>query len=194
MFASKTITIFAAALAALCSTVSAAPTPTKNDEVAARQVAPAGATHSVVVGRGGLRFDPENIVAEPGDIVEFHFLPRNHSVAQSSFSNPCQPIGSTAFFSGFIPSIAGQSNDVFSITIEDRNPIWFYCSQTNGNHCQSGMSGVINQNFDSNEFTLARYKARAAEIGGVSTSPSIVGYGGNLNARVGPNPNPYSGF
>ncbi|RVD89568.1 uncharacterized protein DFL_000571 [Arthrobotrys flagrans] len=193
MFASKTITIFAAALAALYSTVSAAPTPTKN-EVAARQVAPAGATHSVVVGRGGLRFDPENIVAEPGDIVEFHFLPRNHSVAQSNFANPCQPIGATAFFSGFIPSPAGQSPDVFQITIEDRNPIWFYCSQTAGSHCQSGMSGVINQNFDSNEFTLAKYKGKAAELGGVSGSPEIVGNGGNLNARVVPNPNPYSGF
>ncbi|KAK6343656.1 hypothetical protein TWF730_011247 [Orbilia blumenaviensis] len=193
MFASKTITIFAAALAALYSTVSAAPTPTKN-EVNARQVAPAGATHSVVVGRGGLRFDPENIVAEPGDIVEFHFLPRNHSVAQSNFANPCQPIDSNAFFSGFVPTNYGQNENVFQITIENRNPIWFYCSQTTGNHCQSGMSGVINQNFDSNEFTLAKYKARAAEIGGTSTSPSIVGLGGNLNARVLPNPNPLSGF
>ncbi|KAK6513142.1 hypothetical protein TWF506_009308 [Arthrobotrys conoides] len=193
MFASKTVTIFAAALATLYSTVSAAPTPTKND-ITARQVAPSGATHSVVVGRGGLRFDPENIVAYPGDVVEFHYLPRNHSVAQSNFANPCQPIGPTAFFSGFVPIAEGQAPDVFQITIEDRNPIWFYCSQTTGNHCQSGMSGVINQNFDSNEFTLARYKANAAEIGGVSTSPEVVGYGGNLNARVVPNPNPLSGF
>ncbi|KAK6526072.1 hypothetical protein TWF281_011111 [Arthrobotrys megalospora] len=191
MFASKTITIFAAALAALYSTASAAPTPTKNE---ARQVAPAGATHSVVVGRGGLRFDPENIVAEPGDIVEFHFLPRNHSVAQSNFANPCQPISSTAFFSGFVPTNYGQNENVFQITVENRNPIWFYCSQTTGNHCQSGMSGVINQNFDSNDFTLAKYKANAAAIGGTSTSPAIVGLGGNLNARVVPNPNPLSGF
>ncbi|KAK6507921.1 hypothetical protein TWF481_006342 [Arthrobotrys musiformis] len=193
MFTTKTIAILAAALATFYSGAAAAPTPTKN-EVNARQVAPAGATHSVVVGRGGLRFDPENIVAEPGDIVEFHFLPRNHSVAQSNFANPCQPISDTAFFSGFVPTNYGQNENVFQITVEDRNPIWFYCSQTTGNHCQSGMSGVINQNFDSNEFTLAKYKARAAEIGGTSTSPRYVGYGGNLNARVLPNPNPLSGF
>ncbi|EPS41115.1 hypothetical protein H072_4982 [Dactylellina haptotyla CBS 200.50] len=198
MIGSKTFTLFAAALAALSSTALAAPTRT---EKVARDygysgVAPAGATHSVVVGRGGLRFDPENVVAEIGDIVEFHFTARNHSVAQSNFANPCNPIGPDAFFSGFdFVTQYGQNDNVFQITIQDKSPIWYYCAQTNMNHCQNGMAGVINQNFDSNEFTLAKYKENAWNLGRagyVSTAPAYVG--GSLNARVVPNPNPLSGF
>lgn len=37
-------------------------------------------------------------------------------------------------------------------------PIRYYCSQPNGEHCQKGMSGVINQNFNSQDKTLAKYK------------------------------------
>ncbi|KAF3903287.1 hypothetical protein ABW20_dc0109931 [Dactylellina cionopaga] len=189
MFGSKTLTLIAATLATLYSVTSAA--PTRTDKVArdGTYTYPAGATHSVVVGRGGLRFDPENIVAEPGDIVEFHFLPRNHSVVQSNFANPCVPIGPDAFFSGFVPTNYGQNENVFQISVKDRNPVWFYCSQTNGNHCQSGMAGVINQNFNSNEFTLSKYKQNAMVRGGISVSPAYV-TGGLLI----PNPNPLSGF
>ncbi|KAK6537264.1 hypothetical protein TWF694_011456 [Orbilia ellipsospora] len=196
MFGAKSLTIFTAALAAICSTVSAAPTKTSKAIRDYTGVAPAGATHSVVVGRGGLLFDPQNVVAEIGDIVEFHFTSRNHSVAQSNFANPCQPIGPDAFFSGFnFVTQYGQNPNVFQITIQDKKPVWYYCAQTNMNHCQMGMAGVINQNFDTNEFTLAKYKeAAAAQLAyGISSiAPALVG--GNLNARVIPNPNPYSGF
>ncbi|KAJ0100735.1 hypothetical protein J7T55_000105 [Diaporthe amygdali] len=43
-----------------------------------------------------------------------------------------------------------------------------YCAQTIGNHCQKGMAGVINQDFDSPN-TLAAYKAKAA-----ATNSSLV--------------------
>jgi hypothetical protein len=33
---------------------------------------------------------------------------------------------------------------MFTITINDTNPIWLYCSQTQGSHCQAGMAMVIN--------------------------------------------------
>ena len=46
----------------------AAPTSTTNSTPS--KTALTGVTHSVVAGLGGLHFDPENIVAEIGDIVE----------------------------------------------------------------------------------------------------------------------------
>lgn len=68
-----------------------------------------GAVHDVQVGQSGqLLFQPEAIVsyslrssarftisntfyqfAAPGDQVVFHFHPKNHTVTQSSFADPC---------------------------------------------------------------------------------------------------------
>lgn len=185
MFAQNLITILAAAAA-----VTAMPTATTTSSPD-KTTTLTGVTHSVVAGRGGaLLFDPENVVAEIGDIVEWHFLPKNHSVAQSSFGQPCIPDASLAqpFFSGFQPTgDAVQAPNVFQIVVNDKNPIWFYCAQTTGNHCQNGMTGVINQNFDSPN-TLAAHKALAAGTG-TSVIPPVVQGG-----YVIPNPNPNGGF
>lgn len=167
----------------------AGPTRTRN-RLPSRTVPLTGVTHSVVAGLGAaLVFDPDNVVAEVGDVVEWHFLPKNHSVAQSSFAEPCAPDAQAplSFFSGFQPTPAGQAPDVFQVVVEDTAPIWYYCAQTVGNHCQMGMAGVINQNFDSAN-TLAAYKANAAKTG-VSVVPPVVQGG-----LVLPNPNPNGGF
>lgn len=184
-----------AVLAAVFSLASAAPTaPTAPTACDADTKAPSKTytqprvTHSVVAGRGGLKFDPDNIVAEIGEVVEFHFTPRNHSVVESSFGNPCQPKDATSFFSGFFPVAEGQSPEVFQIVVKDKNPIWFYCAQNTGNHCQAGMTGVVNQRFDS-QFTLARHRELAAAV----KVPSGVQNGIQGGARI-PNPNPLSGF
>lgn len=158
---------------------------------------PTGVTHRVVAATrvGQLIFDPDNVVAEVGDIVEWQFLaatggasllPTNHSVAQSSFAAPCVPDAdvSVSFFSGFQPtgSLAASPN-VFQIMVVDTNPIWYYCAQTNNSHCQKGMAGVINQNFNSPN-TLAAYKANAA-LTQVSIVPPVQGGSVILN----PHPN-----
>lgn len=136
----------------------------------------AGATHTVIAGLGGLHFDPENIVAEIGDLVEVHFRPANHSFAQSSFSKPCAPLVKdgyeAGFFSGFMPTASGEAPNVFTIDVVNKDPIWFYCSQTKGSHCQMGMAGVVNQNFDGPN-TLSAYK-QAAALTGTSISPARV--------------------
>lgn len=157
--------------------------------VVSKTVALTGVTHSVVAGLGGLRFDPDNVVAEIGDIVEWHFLPKNHSVAQSSFAKPCVPDTDVpiSFFSGFQPTAEGQADNVFQIVVEDTNPIWYYCAQTNMNHCQAGMAGVINQNFNSPN-TLDAYKTNAAKTGTSVIPPMIQG------GLVIKNPNPLGGF
>jgi len=53
---------------------------------------------------------PNNITAEAGETVNFHFFPGNHSFAQSSFYALCVPIitNQTPVFIGFInPSGTG---------------------------------------------------------------------------------------
>ncbi|KAF2868964.1 Cupredoxin [Massariosphaeria phaeospora] len=123
-----------------------------------------GVTHRIFAGatteNGGLHYEPQNVVAEPGDVIEFHFLPKNHTVTQSSFDAPCEPL-EHGVFSGFnFRTDAGEAPNVFTFTVLNKEPFWYYCSQTNGDHCQKGMAGVINQNFDG-EKTLAAYKEKA---------------------------------
>lgn len=183
---SKTLFVQLIAAAALSS---AAPTPADITipSEPSRTVSQTGVTHTVVAGRGGLKFDPENVVAEVGDVVEWHFLPANHSVVQSSFGEPCQPSSETSFFSGFFPTTEGQNPEVFQIVVEDSKPIWYYCAQTKGNHCQRGMVGVVNQFFDSPDFTLDAHKALAADAD-VSIAQADIQGGERII-----NPNPLSG-
>ncbi|KAF4336801.1 plastocyanin-like domain protein [Fusarium beomiforme] len=174
----------------LAATVSAAPASKTVRSIPDKTVTLTGVTHSVNAGLGGLRFDPDNVVAEVGDVVEWHFLPKNHTVAQSSFAEPCQPLADgSGFFAGFnFPTKEGQAPDVFQIVVEDSKPIWYYCAQQMGNHCQNGMVGVINQNFDNQDFSLRRHKELAAET--VKSVIPPVEQGG----KVIPNPNPNGGF
>jgi plastocyanin len=49
-------------------------------------------TIDVTVGNGAiLAYHPSNITADVGDEVAFTFYPRNHTVNQASFENPCVP-------------------------------------------------------------------------------------------------------
>lgn len=98
-----------------------------------------------------LVFEPNSLTAPVGSMVQFQFYPKNHSVVQAAFSNPCQPIKEvmtnvTGFKSGFMPTMANSSMmPAFTIPIKDDKPIWYYCSQKMPvMHCQKGMVGVIN--------------------------------------------------
>ncbi|CAH0000205.1 unnamed protein product [Clonostachys byssicola] len=175
----------AVALAAFFGLSAAAPTETIRD-TQTPTVPLTGVTHSVVAGLGGLRFEPDNVVAQVGDIVQYEFLPMNHAVAQSSFGEPCKPLADgTGFYSGFnFPSQQGKNPNVFQIVVNDTKPIWYYCPQQNGNHCQKGMVGVINQNFNDPNFSLAKHRDLAA-LTGTSVIPPVV-QGGSIK----PNPNP----
>jgi plastocyanin len=93
---------------------------------------------------GGLVFVPETVTAAEGDTVTFRFWPKNHSVAQSTFAKPCEPMNN-GFFSGYVPTVSTEAVANWTFTYEVKNasaPVWFYCSQ--GKHCQAGMVGVIN--------------------------------------------------
>jgi plastocyanin len=100
------------------------------------------AQHTVEVGEDGkFVYNPDTVQAAVGDTVVFEFYPGSHSVAQSTFDNPCQP-AANGIWSGFFNPSSDTDPNVFEITIKDTNPIWIYCAQIG--HCNAGMAMVIN--------------------------------------------------
>ncbi|KUL84498.1 hypothetical protein ZTR_06159 [Talaromyces verruculosus] len=104
----------------------------------------AGTTHMVTVGgTAGLVYTPSSINAAVGDIVQFNFESKNHSVTQSSFATPCVKT-TGGFDSGFMPNINNSVSPApmlqFQVTVS--TPIWMYCAQTG--HCGQGMVFSIN--------------------------------------------------
>ncbi|KAH7065845.1 Cupredoxin [Paraphoma chrysanthemicola] len=139
------------------------------------------ANHVVVVSNktAGLTFKPDSLEAAQGDTVTFKFWPKNHSVAQSTFAQPCQPMNN-GFWSGYVPTTSTESLANWTFTYEVTNasaPVWFYCTQ--GRHCQGGMVGVINPP-KTGERTLAAYKNASSLAANNVTPQSAAGFGGNL--------------
>ncbi|CZR53559.1 uncharacterized protein PAC_03438 [Phialocephala subalpina] len=130
--------------------------------------------HVVTVGAGNsLAFSPNSITAAVGEIVEFHFYPPAHSVAQSSFAAPCTPFSNgTSFFSGQMTTSSGVNTNTFQITINNTAPIWFYCGYPG--HCEAGMAGVINQAASGNK-TIEAYVAAAASVGSTVAPATVQG-------------------
>lgn len=102
----------------------------------------------VLVGGTALTFTPNSVTAQPGDVIQFQFAARNHTVTESLQDTPCQPIdaNSTAVngvHSGFIAFDAASGNvGTFDVPVKDTKPMFLYCAQAT--HCQSGMVMMIN--------------------------------------------------
>ncbi|MCJ1342086.1 hypothetical protein MMC31_000266 [Peltigera leucophlebia] len=131
---------------------------------------------------GNLTFAPNNITAAIGSFVQFHFYPKNHSVVQSTFDNPCVPFKNaskpdqTGFFSGFMPVKADATElPAYTIKINDTKPIWYYCSQAK--HCQGGMVGVINPPAANKSRTIDTFAALAKNAP-QNLSPTVIANGG----------------
>jgi len=114
-------------------------------------------------GQAGIEFDPQQVTAKEGDIVNFEFRGGNHTVTQSSLANPCSWQFNTAtkqngFNSGFVPfNATSRQVGVFSVQITDPStPIWFFCGRPP--HCKSGMFGAINAPTTGNK-TFAQFTA-----------------------------------
>ncbi|KAI9686687.1 MAG: hypothetical protein M1820_010574 [Bogoriella megaspora] len=138
--------------------------------------AQAGNVITVAVGQNGLTFTPSSFKAPVGSIVQFQFYPRNHSVVQGSFDNPCQPSGPDAFYSGYQIVASGTAPEVFEVTINDTNPIFFYCSQPFATHCKNGMVGVINPSEAGDPSqSLNEYTAAAGNTNSSSTPAQVQG-------------------
>jgi plastocyanin len=126
--------------------------------------------HDVQVGANDmLQYTPDAIAAQPGDQVVFHFNPKNHTVTQSSFANPCGPKAG-GFASGFMPVSANQTSALptYTITINDTQPVWVYCSQganTPASHCGKGMVFAVNCGLDGSPNSFTNFQKAALAIG-----------------------------
>jgi len=114
---------------------------------------------------GNISYTPPNATANVNDTLQFIFYPMNHSVIESSFSEPCTPKAG-GFYSGFI-NTAGAASTIntttFEVQVNTSGPIWFYCGQLVGlNHCNTGMVGAINANATGNA-TYADFLAASAD-------------------------------
>ena len=133
---------------------------------------------------GSLTFSPNNIRVNVGEAVQFQFLSGNHTVTQSTFDQPCQPIAMhsnvTGFHSGFQPAAASANQrmmSTFTIIVNNTNPVWAYCAQ--GRHCENGMVMVINEpTAPGTNRTLANYRAAAAQANTVVPGGGLAPNGG----------------
>jgi len=118
----------------------------------------AATTHTVTVGgAAGLVYTPSSIQANAGDVVEFSFQVKNHTVTQSTLKAPCTSNG--GFDSGFMPVAADATSfPTYQITVnQTTTPIWAYCRQSG--HCQEGMVFAINANQTALDTFTANAKA-----------------------------------
>lgn len=138
----------------------------------------------------GLSFYPSNLQAKVGDRVQFQYWGSrsNHTVTESTFDRPCTPKAG-GINSGFQPVNEAEGRiPLFTITINDTTPKWFYCAQ--GRHCQSGMVMVINEDASRNATrTLNTYKSDSARAlqspdSGTSAGTGVIsgGTSGTTNA------------
>jgi len=164
------------------------------------QSPPAGKNITIKVGGpDGLVLTPSNITAAVGDIVNFEFQGKNHSVTQSTFANPCSRMslnGGLGVDSGFLA--LGNSTvtpkPVWSIQIVNASaPLWFYCAQQG--HCQMGMVAAINavetgpKNFAAfKQLAMASSPNGAAPANGAA-APASTGTAESSNAPAAGKPN-----
>lgn len=104
----------------------------------------------ILVGGNSLTYTPNSVTARPGDVLQFQFGARNHTVTQSAQDTPCQPGGgggsggAGGLHSGFIPFDGGAGGTVgtFDVPVLDDKPMFLYCAQAQ--HCQQGMVMLVN--------------------------------------------------
>lgn len=158
-----------------------AQTTTVNEKVTVTQTVTAGgdaiatpiaaATHTVTVGGpAGLVYAPDQLNDVPiGDTVIFEFLSQNHTVTQSSFDLPCDPLAA-GMDSGFMPNpnntVSPPPQIAMQVMVD--TPLWFYCRQAN--HCGMGMTFSINPTKDK---TQAAFQAAAIKQKGTGSQTPI---------------------
>lgn len=158
---------------------------------------------TVSTANNSLVYTPDNIKANPGEMVQFQFVAGNHTVTQSTFDQPCTPISTvqsnvTGFHSGYQPAAASKETGMiptYTLMINDSKPIWLYCAQ--GKHCQSGMVMVINENTSANASrSLTEFKTLAAQAqsntapSGGSTTGGTTGTGTGTGTESGTSASP----
>lgn len=76
---------------------------------------------TVIVGYESHSYYPNNLTANPGDVIVFQFIAQGHTVVQSNFEEPCVPRdayhpGRSTFFSGWYNTSDVSSDHVSRLT------------------------------------------------------------------------------
>lgn len=133
--------------------------------------------HTVTVGLDNKNiFEPTSLTnVAVGDFVAFKFVTKNHTVTQSSFTEPCVAKAG-GVNSGFVPVPASSTNfPEWTIQIDNVTaPLWFYCAQ--GAHCKAGMVFAVNP---TPERTFAAFQATAQGTTAPATPSGTTGAGGS---------------
>jgi hypothetical protein len=92
-----------------------------------------------------ISFVPNNVWAEPGEIIRLVFKKGNHTVTRTSFEDVCKPflnaVDQPIFDSGFQP-VAPEQTDKFptiDFAVLNKDPNFFYSQQACS--CGQGMFG-----------------------------------------------------
>lgn len=163
-------------------------------------------TIPIKVGESGLTFEPENIKADVGDVLEFWFYAKNHSIVTSTAAKPCEPKTENGFFSGFFPVAETGVASVRPPTTHDRRSFphlnikrqYSNSSSANqqenvfrvtvnattplwyycsqGKHCQAGMVGAVNAK-STDDFDKFKTAAKAASS---NVTPAGGVFGGSV--------------
>ncbi|THH28243.1 hypothetical protein EUX98_g5951 [Antrodiella citrinella] len=143
---------------------------------------------------GVFQFIPAQINATVGSVITFNFSgnPGNHTVAQSTAADPCNPL-SGGFSSGFISVPAGSTGfPTWNLTVLSSEPIWFFCAQRLPSpHCYNGMVGGINVSPTNFANVQSSAKALLASFSASSTEPGVPTgalSGSGAAASAGPGP------
>ena len=80
-----------------------------------------------VGGKAGLIYSPKSVMAAPGDIINFTFMEKNHTVTQSTFDKPCVRMAGGAC-SGFKANLDGMASPAptWQFTVKDMKPVCMF--------------------------------------------------------------------
>ncbi|KAJ3777538.1 Cupredoxin [Lentinula raphanica] len=136
--------------------------------VAALVSAVAAETFTVIVGgNSSIAYSPTSVNATTGDVIQFQFVSKNHTVTQSTFAAPCTAMAG-GVDSGF-QAVATNATTfpVWSFTLTNTSaPLWFFCAQTG--HCaKDGMVFAVNPTASK---SFEAFQAAALATGSNSTT------------------------
>jgi len=178
---SETIALPSSTWVTVYSSYPGSPEPTPNSL--------SGTVHTVVVGgaNGELTFSPNQVNAEPLDIISFEFHQKNHTATQSSFADPCRILTNAStnavigLDSGFQPVGANATTfPTWNVTVNDTTPLWFYCKQHSADgssHCGAGMVFAVNAVANSAR-NFSAFQALAMQLNGTNATTSTNGSSG----------------
>jgi len=141
-------------------------------------------------------FNPPSVTVNNGDIVTFMFQSKNHSVTQSTFANPCQPMTTpkAGIDSGFHLTAPNSTEFAsWSFTVDDAStPLWFFCAQTVPiSHCQNGMVFAVNPTADKS-YDAFLAAAKGGNAPGNTTAPGAGTNSTSNSTSSSPTPSGFS--